>query len=209
MTASCLRKHGRLRLSGGFWEAHHERAQARGSPRVRVRDPAAARRAAARSEHRRPRGADLPDHQLRVRGPGVGGGVLQPAGVREHVLAHHEPDRGGVRGARGQPRGRERRRGVRQRDRGAGGRALHAAAAGRPRRLLRGAVRRDGEPVQAPAPEDERGADLGRSGLSPTPGRPRSARTRRPSSPRRSATRPGTCWTSRPWRPSRTPATCR
>ena len=55
------------------------------APRVRLRDPAAARRAAARPEHRRPRGADLPDDQLRVRGPGIGGGLLQPAGVREQA----------------------------------------------------------------------------------------------------------------------------
>ncbi len=34
-------------------------------------------------------------------------------------------------------------------------------------------------------------------------------RTRRRSSARRSATRAGTCWTSRRWRPSRTPASCR
>ena len=33
--------------------------------------------------------------------------------------------------------------------------------------------------------------------------------TRRPSSARRSATRPATCWTSRPWRRSRTSTSCR
>ena len=54
-------------------------------------------------------------------------------------------------------------RGVRQRDRRAGGRAVHAAAAGRPRGLVHGALRRDGEPVQAPAAQDERGADVGQS----------------------------------------------
>ena len=43
------------------------------------------------------------------------------------------------------------------------GRALHPAAAGRPRRLVLGALRRDGEPVQAPAAQDERRADVGRS----------------------------------------------
>ena len=87
--------------------AAHERATpARGGARLRLRDPAAARRATARPEHRRPGGADLPDHQLRLRGPGVGGGLLQPAGVRQHLLADHEPDGRGVRGAGGQPRGR-------------------------------------------------------------------------------------------------------
>ena len=36
-------------------------------------------------------------------------------------------------------------------------------AAGRPRRLVLGAVRRHGQPVQAPAAQDERRADVGRS----------------------------------------------
>ena len=94
---------------------HRDRPSRGRRPRLRLRDPAAARRPAARPQHRRPRGADLPDDQLRVRGPGVGGGVLQPAGVRQHLLAHHEPDDRGVRGTGGQPRGRRRRRRVRQR----------------------------------------------------------------------------------------------
>ena len=132
-------------------------------PPLRIRHPAGARRAAPGSEYRRARGADLPDDELRVRGSGVGGGVLQPAGVREHLLAHHEPDGGRVRGAHGQPRRRMRRGRVRQRDRGAGGGALHAAVAGRPRRLLVGALRRDGQPAQAPAAQDVGGADVGRS----------------------------------------------
>ena len=42
--------------------------------------------------------------------PESAGGVLQPAGVREHVLADHEPDRRRLRGAGGEPRGRGRRR---------------------------------------------------------------------------------------------------
>ena len=50
-------------------------------------------------------GADLPDDQLRLRSPGVRSGVLQSSGVRQHLLANHEPDRGGVRGAHGEPRG--------------------------------------------------------------------------------------------------------
>ena len=140
-----------------------ERNRRRGDARVRVRDAPAPRRAAAGPEHRRPRGADLPDDQLRVRGPRVGGGLLQPAGVREHLLADHEPDRRRLRGAGGEPRGRGRSGGVRQRDRRAGGGAVHAARARRPRRLLLGAVRRDGQPAQAPAAQDERRADLGRS----------------------------------------------
>ena len=97
----------------------------------------------------------------------------------------------------------------------ASGIAAQAAAlftllrAGRPRRLVVGALRRDGEPAQAPAAQDERRADLGRSGRSGrvAAGGPR--RTRRRSSARRSATRPATCWTSRPWRRSRTSTSCR
>ena len=43
----------------------------------------------------------------------------------------------------------------------------------------------------------------------PSAWRRRSARTPRRSSARRSAIRPGTCWTSRLWRPSRTSTSCR
>ena len=73
---------------------------------VRIRDPSGSCRPAPRPEYGRARGPDLPDHQLRLRGSRIGGGVLQPAGVRQHLLAHHEPDGGGVRGADRQPRGR-------------------------------------------------------------------------------------------------------
>ena len=108
--------------------------------------------------------ADLPDHELRVRGSGVGCRVLQPSGVREHLLAHHESDGGGVRGAHGEPRGRLWCGGICERDRGAGGGVVHAAPAGRPRRLLVCALRRHRQPVQAPAAQDERRPDLGRPG---------------------------------------------
>ena len=164
---------------------------------VRIRDASGARRAAPRSEHRRARRADLPDDELRVRGSGIGGRVLQPAGVRQHLLAHHEPDGGRVRGAHGQPRRRVRRGRVRQRHRGAGGGALHAAAARRPRRLVVGALRRDGQPVQAPAAQDERRADVGRSRRSRRVegGGPRA--TPRRSTARRSAIPAATCSTSR------------
>ena len=133
------------------------------SRQLRIRNPSGARRAAPGPEYRRARGADLSDDELRVRGSRIGGRVLQPAGVREHLLAHHEPDGGRVRGAHGQPRRRLRRRRVRQRDRGAGGGAVHAAVARRPRRVVVGAVRRDGQSVQAPAAQDVGGADVGRS----------------------------------------------
>src|SRR5215831_5318636 len=152
MTASCLRKRGRRPLSASFWAStagpkaglasdvkgmgwagrrrlrERQPLPCRGSPRVRVRDPAVARRATARPEYGCTGGADLPDDQLRLRGPGIGGGVLQPAGVREHVLAHHEPDRRGVRGAGGEPRGRLWRGGVRQRDRRPGDHVVSSSA---------------------------------------------------------------------------------
>jgi hypothetical protein len=148
---------------GGLQEPEQEYAFMEEVPQLRIRNPSGSRRAASRSQHRRPRGADLPDDELRVRGPRIGGGVLQPPGVRQHLLPHHEPHGGRVRGAHGQPRGRMRRGGVRQRHRRTGGGALHPAGARRPRRVVIGALRRHGEPVQAHAAQDVRGADLGRS----------------------------------------------
>ena len=115
------------RLERGHGVSDQQPATRWKTTRVRIRDPSGARRAAARPQHRRARRADLPDDQLRVRGPRIGGRVLQPAGVRQHLLADHEPDGGRVRGAHGQPRRRLRRRRLRQRHRGAGGGALHAA----------------------------------------------------------------------------------
>ena len=78
--------------------------------------------------------------------------------------ADHEPDRGRVRGADGEPRGRLRRGGVRERHRGAGRRALHDAVARRSRRGVVGALRRHGESAQAPAAQDVGGAHVGRPG---------------------------------------------
>ena len=164
---------------------------------VRIRHAAGARRPAPRPQYRRARRADLPDHELRVRGSGIGRRLFQPAGVRQHLLAHHEPHRGRVRGAHGQPRRRQRRRGLRQRHRGAGGGALHAAAAGGPRGVVVGALRRHGQPVQAPAAQDERGAHVGRSRRSRGVARRHSATTPSCSTPRRSAIPPATCSTSR------------
>ena len=122
------------------------------------------RRTAARPVHRRARRADLPDHQLRLRRHRIGRGLLQPAGVRQHLLAHHEPDGGHVRGAGRQPGGRRRRRRLRQRSGRAGGGAVHHAPAGRPHRRLRRAVRRHGHPAQAPVAQVRPRADVRRSG---------------------------------------------
>ena len=125
--------------------------------------PVGARRAAARSQYRRPRGADLPDDQLRLRGPRIRRRVLQPPGVRQHLLADHESDGRRLRGAHGQPRRRLRRRRLRQRHRRASGSALHPPDARRSRRLVLGALRRHRQPAQTPAAQDVRRADLGRS----------------------------------------------
>ena len=171
----------------------------RGRPRLRLRDPRAPRRPAAGPVHRRARDADLPDDQLRVRGPGVGGRVLQPAGVRQHLLADHEPDRRGLRGAGRQPRGRRRRR-----SRSRAGIAAQAAALftllepGDHVVVVAGALRRHGHPVQAPAAQAERRADLRRPRRPGRVARGRARRTRRRSSARRSATRAATSSTSRP-----------
>ena len=86
----------------------------------------------------------------------------------------------------------------------ASGIAAQAAAlftllsARRPRRVVVGALRRHGQPVQAPAAQDVGRADVGRSGRSRTRGRRPSATTPRRSSARRSATPAATCSTSRP-----------
>ena len=136
----------------------------RGAARVRVQHARRARRPAARSVHRRERDADLPDRGIRVRGHGVGVGVLQPAGVRQRLQPDHESDRGRVRGAAREPRGRRRRGRVRERPRRAGRALLRAARAGRPDRGREGALRRldrAAQPPRAQAP-DHRG--LGRHG---------------------------------------------
>ena len=90
------------------------------------------------------------------------GRLLQPPGVREHLLPDHEPNGRRARGARGEP-GRWNRCGyVRQRDRGTGGGLVHAAVARRSRRIVVGAVRRDGQPAQASVSQDVGRVDVGR-----------------------------------------------
>ena len=131
---------------------------------------------------------------------------FNPPGVREHLLAHHEPDGGGVRGADGQPR------------RGCGAVAF---ASGSPRRRRRcspcfnrattwcrrplygGTVnqfkhllRKMNVQLTWVNPDDP---DL----------EGRRARTRRRSTARRSATPPAMCSTSRRLPRSRTSANCR
>ena len=73
----------------------------------------------ARRGDRRPGDADLPDDVLRVRRRRPCGLAVRPAGVRQHLLAHRQPDLrragGAGRGARGRhggARGRVRPRGA-------------------------------------------------------------------------------------------------
>ena len=120
---------------------------------------------------------------------GIGGGVLQSPGVRQYLLAHHESDRRRVRRTHRQSRGRRGRRRVCERHRRAGGRAFHVARARGSRRVVVGALRRHGQPVQAHAAEDERGTDVGRIRTILPPGKRRFAGTRRRFTARRSATR--------------------
>ena len=60
------------------------------STEARLQHAGRSRRRPARSRHRRARDADLPDHGLRVRGRRPRRGAVQPAGLRQHLFAHHE-----------------------------------------------------------------------------------------------------------------------
>ena len=77
---------------------------------------------------RRARGADLPDHVVRVRLGRARGEPVQPADLRQRLHAHLESDHGGVRGAHRRARGRARGAGRRDRPGGGGGRAAHAVS---------------------------------------------------------------------------------
>ena len=75
-------------------------------PPVRLPHPGPARRGGAGPHDGRPRGADLPDHELRLRGHRRRREPVRAAEVRHHLLPHRQPDGGRARGADGQPRGR-------------------------------------------------------------------------------------------------------
>ena len=88
-------------------------------------------------------------------------------------------------------------------------RPLHAAVARRSRRVVVGALRRNGQPAQAPAPQDVGGADVGRSRRSRRVEGRRPSATPRPFTARRSGTPAATCSTSKRSRPSRTTTSSR
>ena len=95
--------------------------------------------AVARSDHRRARRADLPDHQLRVPRHRARGGALRARGARQHLHPDHEPHPGRVRGPHGRARRRRRRAGHRER----AGRAVRGARQpGRERRATSSRRRR-------------------------------------------------------------------
>ena len=80
-----------------------ERAARRGHPRPSCR-------ADARPDDRLPRGADLPDDQLRLPRHRARGESLRPEGTREHLHAADEPHDRRLREADGRARGRDGRR---------------------------------------------------------------------------------------------------
>ena len=130
-------------------------------------------RRAARSDHRRARDADLPDHVLRVRRRRPRGLAVRPAGVRQHLHPHRQPDQRGAGGARRRARRRHRRPRGRLRPRRAGaGVPLPDEARRRVRRLAQALWRLD-QPVQ-PLVQEFR-LERGR-GPTPTTSRRSSAR---------------------------------
>ena len=119
---------------------------------VRLRD---ARRPRRRAPDPTTGARNMPIYQttvVRLRRRRPRGRALQPPDVRLHLLADHEPDRRGARGARRRPRGRPGGGRLRLRPRGAAARVLHAARAGRRRRRRAPAVRRLADPVPAHVP---------------------------------------------------------
>ena len=117
--------------------------------RAGFRDAVDPRRRAAGPDHRRAGHADLPDDRLRLRRRRPRRLAVRPAGVRQHLHPHHQPDdRGAGRadgGAGGRAGGARRRLGPR----GAGDRLPRADAAGRRIRRLDQALRRLDQPVQS------------------------------------------------------------
>ena len=80
-----------------------------GYVRPRLRHPGAARRRRARPRHRRARGADPPDHLVRVRVAATTPRRCSTWSARATSTPHQQPDQRGARGARGRARRRHRR----------------------------------------------------------------------------------------------------
>ena len=99
------------------------------------RAPAPCTPAGGPTRDRRSPGADLPDHVVRLRGRPGRRRPLRPAEVRQHLQPPRQPDRGGLRGARREPRGRDRRGGDGQRPGGLDDGGDGARGRRRPRRV--------------------------------------------------------------------------
>jgi hypothetical protein len=145
----------------------------------------------SRPDHQERRRPHLPDDRLRLRRRRPRLSAVPPAGVRQHLQPHHEPDERRAREARRGARGRRHgaRRGVRSRGRVP--RHRHARAGGRQHRVESAPLRRHGEPLpgHAAAAGDQR--PLHRSRPTPAPSSPSSSTSARaPSSSSRSPTRP-------------------
>ena len=158
-------------------------------PGIRLQHPRAARRPAPGCRHRLARRADLSDHLLRLRRHRARRQSFQPAALRQHLYAHHEPDHGGVRGAHGVARTRRRRAGGGERPGGAVHRHHQPARRGRRDRRVQEPVRRHLHAVrrQLPAAGDQhdfrRSRTIRRISAAPSR-RARACSTARPSATR-------------------------
>ncbi len=138
--------------------SHDHRTQAR------LHHPPTARRPAARPDHRQPRRADLPDHQLPVPRHRARRQSVRPEGVRQHLHPHHEPDHRRARAAPGQTW-----KAASARWRPVSGHAAqahgdpHPVRRGRPHRHQQPALRRHLQPVRLHLPAHRHRRDLRRS----------------------------------------------
>jgi hypothetical protein len=105
--------------------------------------------AASRSRHRRPRRADLPDHELRLPRQRSCRSALQSRGARLYLFAHRQSDGRRARGAPQRARGRRRCDLHRQRPGGAASRHRNADGGGRSHRRSSVALWRLDQPVEA------------------------------------------------------------
>ena len=132
------------RHTATLFRDRHARTQA-----ARLRDPEPPRRAASGSRHRRTRGADLPDHLLRVPGFRTRRGAVQSRARRAHLHPDFKSDDGGAGRAAGRAGKRRRRDLHRERHGGAASGDRHAAQCRRPYRRLRLALWRHHQPAGA------------------------------------------------------------
>ena len=181
-------------------EAPHARPH-----RPRFRHPRAARRRRARPGHRRARGADPPDHLVRVRAQRARRVAVQHGALGPCLQPHQQPDQRGARGARGRARRRRRRDRHRQRPGRAAPGHRHA---GRRRLAHRRQHRRCTAARTTCCTTRWRASASTTTFVKPRRHRRLArrdpARTRSCCSARRSATRASTCSTSRPSARSRT-----